>query len=194
MRGLAAELGVRPMSLYHYIATKEELLDALIDVVHAEVYVPRAGADWREELARRSRSLWDALGRHPWALPVMETRVSPGVANLAGHEAVLDVLRTAGFSLRATANAYAVLDAFVYGSALQRMMLATAGLEDAAGQVAQAMNLSRHPRMAELAGYYVNAAEYPFTTTFDVGLELVLDGIARLRDADAVESSSDAPA
>lgn len=181
MRGLAAKLGVQPMALYHYVATKEELLDVLVDVVFAEIYIPRADGDWREELARRSQSLRDALRRHSWALSLMETRVTPGEANLGGHEAVLEVLRTSGFSVEATANAYAVLDAFVYGFALQEAMLRTTGLEDAADELAQGMDLSRHPRIAEQAAHYVAAREYPFAATFDAGLGFMLDGIATLR-------------
>lgn len=124
----------------------------------------------------------EALARHPWALPVVETRAHPGPATLANHEAVLDVLRRSGFSLQATAHAYAVLDAFVYGFALQEAMLRTAGLPDDSPGVVAGMDLARFPRVQELATLYADAPAYPFGASFDVGLDLVLDGLERLAD------------
>lgn len=179
IRELAARLGVRPMSIYHYTASKEELLDALVDVVFGEVYLPLPEGEWREELLRRYGSMREALARHRWALPVMETRVRPGPATLASHEAVLDVLRASGFSLQASAHAYAILDAFVYGFSLQEAMLETVGLPDDSAGVAGAMDLARYPRVAELASAYAEAEAYPFTASFDVGLHVILDGIER---------------
>jgi hypothetical protein len=123
----------------------------------------------------------EALARHRWVLPVIETRAQPGAATLASHEAVLDVLRRSGMSLQAAAHAYVVLDAFVFGFALQESMLETAGIADAAG-VVEAMDLGRYPRVAELAAMYVDASVYPLTGSFDVGLNLVFDGIERLAD------------
>ena len=186
IRALATHLTVRPMSLYHYVAAKDELLDALVDVVFAEIYLPSSAGDWRSELEQRARSAREALSRHPWALTVMETRAQPGPASLAGHEAVLEVLRTAGFSVAAAGHAYAVLDAFVYGFALQDAMLRSVGLDTSAAQLRDGMNLGGHPRLAELAEHYVAASGYPGDASFEIGLEIALTGIDRLREqADA---------
>jgi AcrR family transcriptional regulator len=169
------------MAIYHYVSSKERLLDALVDCVFREIHRP-SGDDWRGELMRRCTSMREALARHRWVLPVIETRAQPGPATLASHEAVLDVLRRSGMSLQAAAHAYVVLDAFVFGFALQESMLETVGLPDAAG-VAEAMDLGRYPRVAELAAMYVEASVYPLTGSFDVGLSLVFDGIERLAEA-----------
>ncbi|MGA4670390.1 TetR/AcrR family transcriptional regulator C-terminal domain-containing protein [Propionibacteriaceae bacterium Y1923] len=183
IRELATRLGVRPMSIYHYTPSKEELLDALVDVVFSEVHLPCPTGEWRTELRQRSVSMRDALARHRWALPVMETRAHPGPATLANHEAVLAVLRASGFSLQAAAHAYAILDAFVYGFSLQEAMLDTVGMTDTPDEVAAAMDLGQFPRVAELAVAHSTAALEPFSASFDVGLEATLDGIARLADA-----------
>ncbi|MHA7277795.1 TetR/AcrR family transcriptional regulator [Arthrobacter sp. Hz1] len=182
IRELAARLGVRPMSIYHYTTSKEELLDALIDVVFGEVYLPHPEGNWREELLRRSVSMREALARHRWALPVMETRAHPGPATLARHEGVLAVLRASGFSLEASAHAYAILDAFVYGFSLQEAMLEVAGVPDSSADVVAGMDLARFPRVAELAAAYAEAEVYPFTASFDIGLRVVLDGIERIAE------------
>lgn len=188
IRLLAADLGVRPMAIYHYVESKNELLDALVDLVFREIYVACRGEDWRRELHQRCTSLRETLARHRWALPVMESRRHPGPATLANHEAVLDVLRSSGLSLQATAHSYATLDAFVYGFALQETMLETAGLPDSAADVMDGMDLRRFPRIAELATMYANAPTYPFVASFDVGLNLILDGIERAVDSDGANS------
>lgn len=183
IRELAGRLGVRPMSIYHYTASKEELLDALVDVVFGEVYLPRPEGEWRKELLSRYCSMREVLARHRWALPVMDTRAHPGPATLASHEAVLAVLRASGFSLQASAHAYAILDAFVYGFALQEAMLEAVGVADDSAGVAGGMDLARYPRVAELATAYIQAEAYPFTASFDVGLRVILDGIEHAADA-----------
>jgi len=182
IRALAEHLSVRPMSIYHYVATKEELLDALVDAVFSELYMPSSGGEWRAELANRAVSVRSTLVRHPWALAVMETRTHPGPANLAAHEAVLELLHTAGFSVETAGHAYAILDAFVYGFALQDSMLRSVELNTSAEELRDGMDLTQHPRMAAMAAHFVEADTYPIDTSFKLGLTLALDGIARLRD------------
>jgi AcrR family transcriptional regulator len=70
MRRLARELGVGTMSLYHYLRTKDDLLELMDDAVMGELLVPpeELPDGWREALtaiARRTRQAWL---RHPWAI------------------------------------------------------------------------------------------------------------------------------
>lgn len=181
IRRLAAHLEVRPMSLYHYVATKEELLDALVDSVFAEIHRPDPTRPWREQLELRTRSSREVFARHRWAPMIMETRRHPGPETLAGHEAVLDVLRSNGFSVEAAGHAYAVLDAFSYGFAVQESMLATVGLEDSAPELVAGMDFTAAPRIAELAAVHLNATTNPLDESFEIGLTIALDGIARLQ-------------
>jgi AcrR family transcriptional regulator len=182
IRALAADLGVKPMAIYHYVASKDVLLDALVDRVFAEVPLPRAdegdGDGWREPLADRSRAMRDLLARHRWALSVLETRAHPGPATLAAHEAVLDVLRRSGFSIEASAHAFALLDAFVFGYALQESMLEAAGLPDSPADLRAGMDLAAFPRIAETAELYTASPDYVFASSFEIGLGAVLDAIA----------------
>lgn len=180
IRALASTLGVAPMAIYHHVANKDEILDAIVDAVHAEIYRPRPDAPWREELAQRSRSAHAALRRHPWAVGLMDTRVRPGQATLASHEAALEVLLSAGFSLSATAHAYATLDAFVYGFALQEVMLDTIDLAGSADEILAGIDLAGFPRMAQFATEHVQQPGYAFADSFEVGLGLTLDGLEGL--------------
>ena len=47
IRSLATELGVKPMSVYHHVANKDEILDGIVDLVFGEIELPAAGGDWR---------------------------------------------------------------------------------------------------------------------------------------------------
>ena len=56
IRSLAEELGVKPMSVYHHVANKEQILDGIVDIVFGEIELPSGSGDWRSEISRRARS------------------------------------------------------------------------------------------------------------------------------------------
>src|SRR6185295_15105513 len=120
MRTLAEMLDVAPMALYRHVASKDDLIDAMVDIVFVEIGVPAGGGDWRTSMRRRAIALRQALFRHPWAVGQMESRRTPGAANLRHHDAVIGRLRAAGFSVTETAHAYSLLDSYIYGFALTK--------------------------------------------------------------------------
>jgi AcrR family transcriptional regulator len=197
IRSLADELRVKPMSVYHYVQNKDEILDGIVDIVFGEIELPTVGGDWRVELTKRARSAREVLRRHPWAIPLLESRTSPGPATLRHHDAVLGVLRAGGFSASGTAHAYALLDAFVYGHALQEASLPFEGPEGAtevAPQVVQAMSLAgEFPHLAEMMTSFYLRPGYDFADEFEVGLDAVLDVLSRWQsDGSGVGASSSA--
>lgn len=181
MRRLADALGVRAMALYHHFRNKDELLNSVVESVFGEIHLPEPSGDWRTELAARSRSMRQVLTAHPWALPLMETRTNPGSAQLQHHEATLETMRRSGFSVRAAAHGYAILDAFVYGFALQEALLSSIGLDSDPERLAEGIELSSRPRLAEMVALYLEGNSYPFSESFEVGLQLTLDGLEALR-------------
>jgi AcrR family transcriptional regulator len=187
IRSLADELGVKPMSVYHHVRNKDEILDGIVDIVFSRIELPTVGADWRAEVGRRARSAREVLRRHPWAIPLLESRRVPGPANLRHHDAVLGTLRAGGFSAAGTAHAYAFLDAFVYGHALQEASLPFEGPEGPAGiapQVEDAMSLGGDfPHLTEMMTSYYLRPGYDFADEFEVGLAAVLDAMESWRSA-----------
>jgi AcrR family transcriptional regulator len=181
MRSLAQELGVRPMALYHYFANKDEILNGLIDRVFAEIDLPAPGGHWRAEVTRRAHSARRVLRRHPWAVPLMESRSTPGPATLRQHDAMLGTLRGAGLSLPMTGHAYAVLDAFVYGFAVQEAALPfdrdTA--PEATAALAAQFPADQYPHLVEFATDHALQPGYDFGEEFDYGLGLILDALQR---------------
>src|SRR5881227_1900432 len=123
IRSLAQELGVKPMSVYYHVANKDEILAALVDIVFGEIAFPVPGRDWRSELEKRAHSAREVLARHRWAIGLLESRTDPGPANLRHHDTVIATLQAAGFSAELTAHAYALVDSYVYGFALQEAAL-----------------------------------------------------------------------
>ena len=183
IRTLASELGVKPMSVYYHVASKEEILDGLVDLVFSEIDLPVPGRDWRGEMERRAHSARAVLARHRWAIGLLESRLTPGPANLRHHDAVIASLRGAGFSAELTAHAYALLDSYVYGFALQEAGLPFEGPEgvgDVAEPIIELMRAGEYPHLVEMATSYYLQPGYDFGDEFAFGLGLVLDGLERL--------------
>jgi AcrR family transcriptional regulator len=186
MRKLAKELGVEAMSLYNHVANKDDILDGIVDLVFGEIEPPSSDVDWKTALRGRAISTREALRRHPWAIGLMEARSRPGPANLQAHEAVLGCLRRAGFSLAMTAYAYSVQDSYIYGFALQEKALPAFDAPGVGAQVAERMlpqaPAVEYPYSVEMVGQYIAKSGYNFTEQFEFGLDLILDGLERLRD------------
>ena len=92
IRSLAAELGVKPMSVYHHVANKDEIIDGIVDLVFSEIELPSPDGDWRAEMRRRAISARAVLRVHPWAIPLLQSRTNPGPATLRHHNAVIGAL------------------------------------------------------------------------------------------------------
>ncbi len=182
MRSLAHELGVKPMALYYHVASKEEILDGIVDLVFSEIELPSADGDWRSEIIRRAESARRVLRRHPWAIGLMESRKTPGPETLRHHDATIGTLRAAGFSVEMTAHAYALLDSYIYGFALQEASLPFEGPEtvgDVAEPMLQQFPADAYPHFVEMANEYVLKPGYDFGNEFDFGLGVILDALAR---------------
>ena len=121
------------------------------------------------------------LARHPWAVSLMDSRRSPGEATLTHLDALLACFLRSGFSHAATAHAVAVIDAYVYGFALQEAALPATG-GDEMHEVAEelAIPADRYPHLADFTIHHVLQPGYGYGDEFDVGLDLVLDGVADL--------------
>ncbi len=180
IRALADSLGTKPMSLYHYVDGKDALLSAMIEAVFAEMELPPVDLPWREAIRRRCVSARESLVRHAWAVPLLESGAAPGPASLRHHEAVLATFGRAGFPLPLMAHAYAILDAFVYGFALQEANVLVQGGEgsaEVAGEIAQAFDPAEYPTLMRLAIEHVMQPDYAFGASFEYGLDLLLDGL-----------------
>lgn len=183
MRRLGEELGVEAMSLYNHVRNKVDMLDGMVDVVFSEIDLPSAAEDWRIAMRKRAISARQALLRHPWAIGLMESRATPGPATLRHHDAVLGSLRTAGFSVDLAAHAYSILDGYIYGFTLTELTLpfSNADVAEVAGSITKGFRPGEYPHLAEMAMDRAMKPGYSYGDEFEFGLDLILDGIERIR-------------
>ena len=180
IRSLAQQLGVKPMAVYHYVANKSEILDGIVDVVFAEIDLPPRNGDWQNEIRQGAASARAALRRHPWALGLLESRKSPGPATLRHHDTMIGTLRAAGFSVEMTAHAYALIDSYVYGFALQEAALPFDGPEtisDVAEPIMGGFDTGEYPHLVEMATEFILQPGYDFGNEFEIGLNVILDAL-----------------
>jgi AcrR family transcriptional regulator len=184
MRKLGQELGVEAMALYHHFANKDDLVDSMVDLVFGEIELPPTGGDWRTAMRQRAIAVRDALQRHRWAIGLMESRRRPGPANLRHHDAVIGSLRAGGFDIAMAAHAYSLLDSYIYGFALTKMNLPFETSDDVA-EVAQSMlepfPADEYPYMVEILTDHVMKPGYDYGEEFEYGLDLILNGLERVR-------------
>lgn len=182
MRRVGRELGVEAMSLYHHIANKDELLDALVDWVFAQIELPTPEDSWRAGMVRRAASARAVLTAHPWALGLIESRANPGPALLTHHDAVIGCLRRGGFSVMLASHAFSAIDAYVYGFALTEQSLPfDPSASESAGDFANEFMplIEQYPHLAELVTTLTSGRDYVFTDEFSYGLDVILDELER---------------
>lgn len=183
MRRLGAALGVEAMSLYKHVASKEALLHAMIDRVIGEIAIPDEGAPWREAMAQRAASARAVLGRHAWVIGLMEAETAPGPNTMRYMNAIIGSLRSAGFAMEDAGRAFTLLDSYVYGHVIQESNFPFSTAEEITQTVASALEQEALRAFPNLVAMYEHAAtfEYSLDDQFEFGLELVLDGLERLR-------------
>ena len=179
MRTVARELGVEAMSLYHHVAGKEQLLDAMAESLMERITPPDARSTWQDGLRSYAHSQFAVLRDRPWGLPLLESRRQPGPAVLARHEAVLECLRSDGFGVREATHAFSIVDSYVRGFVLTLQNLPFEAGEGAAEMLDELDQLAQSaPRMAEVAAELVSTGSYDYADGFSRELEAVLAGIA----------------
>ena len=181
MRKLAQDLGVEAMSVYYYVANKDEILDGILNFVISEFELAVGGPDWKAAIRRSAVSAHDVLMRHPWACNLMMSvkRVAP--ARMRYMESLLRRLREAGFSANMTHHAYHALDSHIIGSTLwEAGYSSNQDLGDVAKKFV-ARTLREYPYLAEHAEEHMTRSKRTDVPEFEFGLDLILDGLEKIR-------------
>ena len=184
MRKLGQELGVEAMSLYNHVANKDDILDGIVDLVFSEIQVPSDPADWKAAMRRRGISVRNVLVRHPWATSLMQSRSKPGDSTLRHNDSVIGILRKAGFTIDMAAHAFSVMDGYIYGFALQQVNLPSRTSQEStalAEGILRQLPADKYPHFAEMITEYALKPDYDYAREFEFGLDLILDGLERLR-------------
>ena len=194
MRKLARALGVEAMSLYNHVANKGDLVDAIVALVVSEIDLPSTAEEWDVAIRKCAISAHEALLRHPWACSLVmsptTTRTVP-TPRLRYVEWLLRRLREAGFSAELTYHAYHALDSHILGFTLWQLGHSAAATNIAAGEdfADFAATLLRelradYPYLAEHGELHLGAPSDDGRGEFDFGLDLIIEGLKRLRETD----------
>ena len=187
MRRIGQELGVEAMSLYNHVANKDEILDGMVDVIVSEIEPPAPGVGWRDALRQRVLSARRALLRHPWASAVVASRKTVTPTMMQYMDSVAGILRNGGFSVDLTHHTFHVMGSRILGFAQE--------LYDDSEQLAESPEImevmlrgmsERYPHLAEMATSVTHdetivGAGCDDQFEFEFGLDLILDGLERLR-------------
>jgi AcrR family transcriptional regulator len=181
MRRLGQVLRVEAMSLYKHVANKDDILDGIADLVTGDFEVPSADADWKTAIRRSTMSAHQVLLRHPWASGLIESRSSAGPARLRYLDAVIGVLSAAGFPMPIVIRAIMALDSHTYGFVLQELAwpFDVDNAPEVAAAFARGLPAGVYPNLLLMAEMVMTT---PGGVDFAFGLDLLLDGLERLRD------------
>ena len=198
MRRVGTELGVEAMSLYNHVANKEDLLDGMLDVVLGEIEPALEDeGDWRRVFHDRALSARRALQRHPWASEVIASRINPTPSMLAYLDSMIGVVRRAGFSLDLTHHAMHTLGSRALG--FSQELFEESGdvdVDPATMDLMVKQMAAQFPYAAEIAtkvrhdNESVVGAGCDDQFEFEFGLNLILDGLERLRLGEADRSGA----
>lgn len=166
VRAIAALLGVQSPSLYNHVSSKDEILDAVTELIGGEIDLSGLeDPDWRRGVAAFARSYRSAFRAHPEALALIVRRAVETEAGLATYDAVLRTLVRAGWPPGEALRCVASIDYLVLGSALVPF---TGGFVRASGAYA-----GRYPSLAAALASAPDHAEVD-EAGFELGLAALL--------------------
>jgi AcrR family transcriptional regulator len=191
MSRVAAEAGSAPMSLYRHVASKDELIDLMVDAVWGTMsWAEVPGEGWRAGLSRRAWELRRAAQRHPWVVrvPLRSLPVMP--SEVTWFESVLGCLRGTGLSEARKASVIMLVAGYVRNLATTEADIAAAmrasgqsPLEWMAGWAAMIRDVADRDRFPALATFMdagVFESDDGPDDEFIFGLDRILDGIEAL--------------
>jgi AcrR family transcriptional regulator len=187
MRRLGQELGFEAMSLYHYVASKDDLLGGLCDAVMAECDLPSPDGDWAAAVRRSAISVQQALHRHPWACTLLMSADHVRPARLRYMDSLLGRLRDAGFSAETTYHAYHVIDGHIFGFSFWQSShsYTPAEVSHLVEMFAKAIPEDEYPHLYEHGAQHLAGGPHHDVSAFAFGLDLILDGLKKVHDTEA---------
>ena len=182
MRRLGRELGFEAMSLYNYVASKEDVIDGMLELVLAETELPRTADDWASTVRESAVSVHDALRRHRWAAGELLAygRVRP--ARLQYMESLLGQLREGGLPAEITYVAYHVLDAHIFGFSLWEgsHTFTDEQVEEMSALFEDLITPERFPYLREHGKQHYDEGPHQDANAFELGLDLIIEGLKKM--------------
>lgn len=182
MRAVASKLGVEAMSLYNHVASKDDILDGMVDLVVEQIDLPQDTSGWRDAMRCRAVSAHKVFGRHPWVPVLLDSRQSSGPSGLRYFDWVLGTLFEAGFSMDEAMRSFSLLDAYIYGFGIQQFNYSAesdAPAEERAEMLLAYIPPEQYPNLHRMAMHAMQSG-YDAEADFEFGLEIILDGLEQV--------------
>ena len=189
MRRLGQELGVEAMSLYNHVASKEDLLDGMVDVLMGEIGLPSAEGEWKSAMRRTILSARRVMLRHPWASAVITSRKQASPVTMKYMDSLGGIFRAGGFSVDLMHHAFHVLGARAMGFSQELYDDGDAADNPEMAAVMAAQLRDEYPHITEIidqithdeASVVGSGCDDQFE--FEFALDLILDGLEQKRAA-----------
>lgn len=182
MRRLAKELGVEAMTLYHYVANKDDMLDGMVDLVASEVELPDGGGDWKRATRQRALSAREVFTRHPWVVALW-IRLRVGPKRIRYMDSALGTYREGGLSPDITERVFHAVENHIIGYTLQAeaFPLADEDMAEAGQAFLRTLSTEDYPHLFEHVSQHLAKGSLD-EGDFEFGLDLILDGVERLAE------------
>jgi AcrR family transcriptional regulator len=179
MRRLATALGVTAMTLYTYVRSKDELLDAVVDrVVSHELDLGGFAGSWRADLGELMRRIYAMLVANPFIVRVRLRRPLASPRQLQVNEAGVRILMQGGFDAREAARAYRSLLVVTFGFAAFGPPEDSRDQENAVRAALAGLSADDYPYLTRAAAETVET-HAPGPALFEYTLERALEGLER---------------
>jgi len=187
MRGLAQELGVVPMALYKHVASKEDLLDGMIEVVVSEIVHTPSSGSWKRDVRERILAARSAVQRHRWSRAVLESRPAMTPAMLDYLDGLVALFVDGGLPIDLTHYLMHSFGNRMWGFS-QELFAATSRSDTASFNAQRDALPLEHPHLALIAAAAAHAGPDAVLVggcddqlEFEFALDLVLDGAVKLQ-------------
>jgi AcrR family transcriptional regulator len=184
MRRLAHELGVEAMTLYYYVANKNDILAGMVDLVTGEIELPPASDDWKGAIRRVAITEYEILTRHPWAASLTLSIKRVSAPRIHYMNWILGTLREAGFTADQTDHAYHALESHIMGFTLWEVGMDIGSREDLVALATAFLKefpTDQYPYLTEHIQQHLKERLPDDEGAYAFGLDLILDGLERLR-------------
>lgn len=195
MRRLGQELGVEAMSLYNHVGGKEDLLDGMVDAILGEIEPAPETGSWKTAARNRILSARRTMLRHPWASAVIVSRTQASPVIMRYMDSMAGILRRGGFTVDLLHHGFHALGSRVLGFSQELFddsSSVSAGDEMRAVMLAQMA--TQYPNITEIVRQVLHDDATVVGTgcddqwEFEFALDLLLDGLERLKDASPAEA------
>jgi AcrR family transcriptional regulator len=188
MRHLGSELGVEAMSLYNHVSNKEDVLNGIVDLIIGEIDPAEEGGDWKAALRSRILSARRTMLRHPWASAVITSRTEASPVMMKYMDSVGGMMLAGGFSVDLMHHAFHALGSRVLGFSQElfddsspdvdtdQMAVMVQQMSKEFPNIVAVMEQVQHDDASVVGSGCDDQFEFEFA------LDLMLDGLERLRE------------